>query len=82
MNTKPYVWARAFSTVFIPEFVNVNGRMKWDIFHYINGWHVIRESRVPTKMWYEVEMWRSDGVLSSRPTFSLVLYNHKCQTSL
>lgn len=81
MNKTPYAWARAFPTVFIPTYVEVNGQLGWYIFHDITGWIGARDKPIKMTDWYQYMMWRSDGVPASHPTFSLVLYNHKvkCQ---
>lgn len=82
MNKTPYVWARAFPTVFIPVYTNWRGQMKWVIFNDITGSDGMREKDVPIQKWYNYTMWRSDGIPASHPTFSLILYNHKMRNSL
>ena len=78
MNKTPFSWARAFPTVFPPEYING----KWIIRHDITGSVSIRERNVNQNDWMEYLMWRSDGVPASHPTFSLVLYNHKIRNQL
>ncbi len=82
MNTTPYAWARAFPTVFMPVYVQFKGEMRWVILNDITGSHGTREKSVSIHKWYNYMMWRSDGIPSSHPTFSLVLYNHKMRNSL
>ncbi|KAL7537702.1 hypothetical protein ACHAXR_008006, partial [Thalassiosira sp. AJA248-18] len=82
MNTTRYAWARAFPTVFIPRYASINGEMCWRIFHDWTAWEGPRDKDVDFNSWCEYQMWRSDGVPASHPTFALVLYNHKLKNSL
>ncbi|KAL7526201.1 hypothetical protein ACHAXR_003700, partial [Thalassiosira sp. AJA248-18] len=82
MNTTRYAWARAFPTVFIPRYTSINGEMNWRIFHDWTAWEGPRDKDVDFNSWCEYQMWRSDGVPASHPTFALVLYNHKLKNSL
>ena len=77
MNSTPYAWSRAFPTIFIPIYVNVNGEYKWIVNGDITGVNGTRDKSVKQTQWHEYLMWRSDGVPASHPLFSLVLYNHK-----
>ena len=78
MNKTTFAWARAFPTVFPPEYIDG----KWIIRHDITGSVNIRDRNVKQKDWMEYLMWRSDGIPSSHPTFALVLYNHKVRNQL
>ena len=82
MNKTPYAWSRAFPTVFIPEYRIIDNEWKWVICHDITGWLCVRENEIPTLLWYEHIIWRSDGIPAAHPTFSLVLYNHKVKNQL
>jgi hypothetical protein len=92
MNKTRYSWARAFPTVFIPEFLPFPTRRttqddapyewKWVIRHDISGWISPRDKQPKFERWYRHLMWRYDGVPAAHPTFSLALYNYKCQQSL
>ena len=82
MTKTPYAWARAFPTVFIPSYVEFNGKYQWMIFNDITGFPYPREKAASINKWYEHLMWRSDGIPASHPTFSIVLYNHKIKSSL
>ena len=37
MTKTPYVWARAFPTVFIPSYIEFNGKHQWIILNDITG---------------------------------------------
>ena len=74
MNTTPYAWSRAFPSIFIPIYAFFNGQYRWIINGDITGFNGIRDKRVKVTQWQEYLMWRSDGIPSSHPIFSLVLY--------
>lgn len=82
IKTTPYEWKREFPTMFMPVYVHFKGEMRWVILNDITGSHRTRENSVSIHKWYNYIMWRSDGIPSSHPTFSLVLYNHKMRNSL
>jgi hypothetical protein len=83
MSKTPYAWARAFPTVFIPEYIPVSSsEYAWVIRHDITGWYKIRDKKVDSTRWYEYMMWRHDGLPAKHPTFSLALYNYKTSISL
>ena len=82
MTKTPYAWARAFPTVFIPHYIEFNGKHEWIILNDVTGFPYTREKSLSINKWYEHQMWRSDGVPASHPTFSIVLYNHKIKSSL
>ena len=82
MNKTPYAWVRTFPTVYMPHYINHNGKMQWVILHDITGHEGPRQKTVSFNKWYEYQMWQSDGVPTAHSTFSLVLYNHKVKNSL
>jgi PIF1 helicase. len=92
MNKTRYAWARAFPTVFIPEYLPFPTRpetpdgspyeWKWVIRNDITGWINVRDKQPKFDRWYRQLMWRYDGIPASHPTFSLALFNYKCQQSL
>ena len=82
MTTTPFSWSMAFPTVYIPSYVNFQGEWKWMIFQDISGSHFTREKKVTMKQWMHHQSWRSDGVPSAHPTWSIVLYSYKIQTAL
>ena len=82
MTKTPYAWARAFPTVFIPCYIEFKGEYQWIILNDITGFPYPQEKPVSINKWYEYQMWRSDGIPASHPTFSIVLYNHKVKSSL
>ena len=73
MDDTEYVWARTFPSLFIPIYVNG----KWVIRHDYTGTSFIRDYEITFNEWAEYQMWRSDGMPASHPTFSIVVYNHK-----
>ena len=73
MDNTEYVWARTFPSLFIPIYVNG----KWVIRHDYTGTSFIRDYEITFNEWAEYQMWRSDGMPASHPTFSIVVYNHK-----
>lgn len=81
MDNTPFAWARAFPTVFIPQYRN--GR--WIILHDITGcfdMDGVRDTTVDFNNWMNFMMFRSDGIPASHPTFSLVTHNHKMKKQL
>ena len=78
MNKTRFAWARAFPTIFQPEYIDG----KWTIRHDITGSVTVRERNVNQNDWMIYLMWRSDGLPTSHPTFALVLYNHKVRNQL
>ena len=84
MGKTPYSWARAFPSLFIPEFVYMpeEGNWKWIIRHDLTGWSNIREKKVEPLKWFEQEMWRYDAAPAAHPIFALALYNYKTSTAL
>jgi hypothetical protein len=93
MSQTRYSWARAFPTIFIPEYLpfpNVSATTaddplyvwKWVIRHDISGWIQTRDKLPKMDRWYRHLMWRYDGAPAAHPTFSLALFNHKCMQSL
>ena len=82
MSKTPYEWARAFPTVFIPRYIEFKGKYQWIILNDITGFPYPQEKPVSINKWYEYQMWRSDGIPASHPTFSIVLYNHEVKSSL
>lgn len=83
MNRTQYAWARAFPTVFIPTYIQINeNEWKWVILHDITGWTEHRDKDIKFFEWCEYLMWRSDGRPVSHPTFALVLGNHKMKSQL
>ena len=73
MNNTEYVWARTFPSLFIPIYINGD----WVIRHDYTGTSTIRDFEITFNEWAEYQMWRSDGMPASHPTFSIVIYNHK-----
>ena len=43
MTKTPYAWARAFPTVFIPHYIEFNGKHKWIILNDVTGFPYTRE---------------------------------------
>jgi len=93
MAKTPYAWARAFPTVFIPEYLpfpdptgmNTNDPpfiWQWVIRHDPTAWYKPRDKDFKMEHWYRYMMWRHDGVPASHPTFSLALFNYKSMQSL
>ena len=82
MNTTPFVWARAFPSLFIPVYKCINGTYRWSIFSDITAFSCNRDKSVKKNQWYEYLMWRSDGRPAAHPVFPLVLYNHKVRDAL
>ena len=78
MNKTRFTRARAFPTIFQPQYIDC----KWTIRYDITGSITIRERNVNQNNWMEHLMWRSDGLPTSHPTFPLVLYNHKVRNQL
>ena len=81
MDKTPFAWARAFPTVFIPQYRNG----KWIILHDITGCYDmdgVCDTTVCFNEWANFLMFRSDGIPVSHPTFSLVLHNHKMKKQL
>jgi hypothetical protein len=78
MNKTKYAWARAFPTVFIPNYIQVSENVwEWVILPDITGWIMQQNKEISFVKWCEYMMWRSDGVPVSHSTFALVLSNHK-----
>ena len=82
MNSTPFAWSRAFPTIFIPTYININGDFTWTIHGDITRSTFTCDKKINPNHWYEYLMWRSDGIPSSHPTFSLTLYNQKNCNSL
>ncbi len=88
MGKTRYAWARAFPTLFIPEYVKVdmlsNGEERWDwtIFDDITGFRPARDKSVVPVQWMEHMMWRNDGKPAAHPTFGLTLLNYKMRMQL
>jgi hypothetical protein len=92
MHTTRFAWARAFPTVFIPEYLpfpNGSGNVdeqpyewKWVIRHDITAWIHPRDKQPKMDRWYRQMMWRYDGAPAAHPTFSLALFNYKSMQSL
>ena len=82
MNTTLYSLAQAFPTVFIPTFIHYQCTWQWVILYGVTGSIGTRERIFYMNTWYEYTIWRSDGISSSHPTFSLVIYNHKLKPVL
>ena len=78
MNKTKFACAKAFPTVFQSEYIEG----KLTIRQYITGSITIRDRNVNQNDQMESLMWRSDGLLTSHPTFALVLYNHKIRNQL
>ena len=81
MDSTPFAWARAFPTVFIPQF----RYGKWIILHDITGCYDmdgVRDTTVRFNDWTKFMMFRSDAIPVSHPTFSLVVHNHKMKKQL
>ena len=73
---------RQCPTLFIPHYIEFNGKHQWIILNDVTGFPYTREKSLSINKWYEQQMWRSDGVPASHLTFSIVLYNHKTKSSL
>jgi hypothetical protein len=83
MGNTPYAWARAFPTLFIPEYIPVTAsECSWVIRHDITGWYKSRDKKVDTNKWYQYMMWRHDGAPAKHATFSLALFNYKTSIAL
>ncbi len=83
MKKTKYVWARAFPTVFIPNYIQVSENIwEWVILHDITGWRTHRDKGISFVKLCEYMMRRSDGVPVYHSTFALVLGNHKVQSQL
>jgi hypothetical protein len=84
MSNTPYAWARAFPTLFIPEYIPISSSdYAWVIRHEITGWHKSRgDKKVDTSKWYQYMMWRHDGAPAKHATFSLALFNYKTSIAL
>ena len=73
MNKTRFVWARAFPTIFKPEYIESKQTIRYDI----TGSITVRARNVNQNDQMEYLMTRSEGLPTSHPTFTLVLYNHK-----
>ncbi len=88
MGKTRYAWARAFPTLFIPEYVKTglhnNGSEKWEwmIYDDITGFSLGREKKVVPWKWMTHLMWRDDGRPAAHPTFAMALLNYKMKTQL
>jgi hypothetical protein len=83
MSKTPYAWARAFPTIFVPEYIPVSSsECQWVIRHDITGWFKPRDKKVDSNKWYQYLMWRHDGIPAKHATFSLALFNYKTTISL
>jgi hypothetical protein len=92
MTKTPYAWARAFPTIFIPEYLpfpNLTATQnaypyiwKWVIRHDPTSWDTVRDKHPKMERWYRHMMWRHDGAPAAHPTFSLALFNYKSMQSL
>lgn len=82
MTKTPYAWARAFPTVFIPHHIEFNGENQWIILNDVTGFPYPQEKSLSINKWYKQQIWCSDGIPASYPTFSIILYNHKIRSSL
>ena len=77
-NKTRFAWARPFSIIFQPEYIEG----KWTIRHDITGSIIVRKRNVDQNDCMEYLMWRSNGLPTSHQTFVLVLYNHKVRNQL
>ena len=78
MNKTRFAWAKAFLTIFQPEYIDG----KWSIRHDITESITVRERNVNQNGWIEYLMWKSYSLPTSHPTFVLLLYNHKVRNQL
>ena len=77
-NKKKFAWARAFPTIFQPEYIDG----KWSIRHDITESVTVREMNVNQNDWMEYVTLGLDGLPTSHPTFAQVLYNHNIRNQL
>ena len=82
MYSTPFSWSRAFPSIFYPVYIKINNQFQWTILGDITGSTFTRDVKVNMLSWEDYLFWRSDGLPSAHPTFSLVLYNHKLRNSL
>ena len=78
METTLASWEKLFPTIFSPFYANGY----WVILGDITWWPEARDRTVLIKYWYEWLMFRSDGVTTCHPTFTLILQNQHMVTQL
>ena len=82
MLNKPWAFAQAFPSLFIPRYCKLNGVWAWRIFHDYKGWDDHRDKDVDFNSWLALQTWRSDGEPAAHSTFGLIAVNLKMKTAL
>ena len=82
MFNRPWAFAQAFPSLFIPRYCKLNGVWAWRIFHDYKGWDNHRDKNVDFNSWLALQTWRSDGEPAAHSTFALVAMNLKMKTAL
>ena len=82
MSNTRFAWSMAFPSVYQPSYVNFRGEWQWLIFNDITGSNFTRDQKADINRWVEHQSWRSDGIPSAHPTWSIVVYNTRMQLKL